>query len=1136
MFIIPLVLVFALLAQQGEQEKLPEDNPHYRLPGSRYLKVPEDLKNWPPVLPEYDLGLPLTEDPTTMEIYDVNSGMMMQIPSNDLSQIPVGPPSTQEPPYLGLLNPGLDGESVIPPDDRVRITPTTSFPWRTICKVYITWPDSATGWGSAAIIDGYHILTAGHCVYSHSHGGWASSIRVVPAEDNGVWPYNYAWATYLRSYTGWTVSASPDHDWAMVTLDRNIGNYTGWMGRTTNATLSWYWSNGFNNAGYPADLDGGANMYYDFDNGCNATEYRHWYLMDTAGGHSGGPVWWLSGGNRYIVTIHAYGLNGCGNSGTRLNQDKYDRIISWQTADTPPPDRPDLVDDGQTWSGFSPTAVCAGDSFSAWCDVRNVGTASSGSCWVSFYASTNTTISTGDYLIGNVLLSSISPFAWADANLTSISFPASIPAGTYYIGWIIDRTGIITEFDETNNTEYKLGAQLTVRPEPGTPYGPNPADGATGVSLTPLLQWSGANATQYWVYFGTTSPPPYVTTVGSGAYAPGTLTPGQHYYWQIATVNTCGNALGPIWDFYAICPLPTVPTTPLPADGATDVAITANLDWADSAGATSYDVYFGTSSPPAFVANVASSDYDLPSLIPNQHYYWKIVAKNSCGDTPGAEWDFTTEVLFGSPGSYQVLPETIWAPATGGGTWVSEVQVTDLTGGSVVSVYYSPGGGIRRGPFTLWTSPGTNRSIKFTNLLSTIDVLDSGPFNYYGSVGAVEFMTQDDDHRIHVTIRTVNGNYAKTFPALNEVEENSATTTREMMIQNLTNNSIYRSSCVFFNPTPNAVTVQFRLIDGNGSVIGSIFSRAFVGYDYQYFNPFVEAGVPYPAYSYDNVFLYINPTSGTGAVICNGATANNYSNDPAAHIAVQYQGTWVNGPSSHQLLPEAIWAPATGGGTWVSEVQVTDLSGGSVVTVYYKPAGESRRGPFTLWTSPGANRSMKYTNILSTIDALDSGPFNYYGSVGAVEFMTQSASYKIHVAVRTVNGNYAKTFPALNDVATNCADTTREMMIQNLTNNSIYRSSCVFYNPTSASITVQFSLIDGNGNLIGSTFSRTFSGYDYQFFNPFVEAGRPYPTYSYDNVFLLIDPISGSGRVNPNGATANNYSNDPAAHIAVQYR
>jgi len=49
---------------------------------------------------------------------------------------------------------------------------------------------------------------------------------------------------------------------------------------------------------------------------------------------------------------------------------------------------------------------------------------------------------------------------------------------------------------------------------PGTPSGPNPSDGATGVSVDADLDWDDSpNATAYDVYFDTVDPP--VTQVAS---------------------------------------------------------------------------------------------------------------------------------------------------------------------------------------------------------------------------------------------------------------------------------------------------------------------------------------------------------------------------------------------------------------------------------------------------------------------------------------------------------------------------------------------------------------------------------------------------------------------------------------------
>ena len=73
----------------------------------------------------------------------------------------------------------------------------------------------------------------------------------------------------------------------------------------------------------------------------------------------------------------------------------------------------------------------------------------------------------------------------------------------------------------------------------------------------------------------------------------------------------------------------------IPANGATNIAYNQVLNWNIVPGATSYDVYFGTSAtnPPLVAAGQILTTYTFPyPLLPNTTYYWKIVPKNALGD------------------------------------------------------------------------------------------------------------------------------------------------------------------------------------------------------------------------------------------------------------------------------------------------------------------------------------------------------------------------------------------------------------------------------------------------------------------------------------------------------------------------
>jgi hypothetical protein len=497
--------------------------------------------------------------------------------------------------------------------------------------------------------------------------------------------------------------------------------------------------------------------------------------------------------------------------------------------------------------------------------------------------------------------------------------------------------------------------------------------------------------------------------------------------------------------------------------------------------------------------------------------------------------DYTAEAFYAnSPSNYQVIPEVLWAPATGAGIWMTEIQITDISGNSEVSVYFNSASGERRGPFVLWTSAFADFSVKFDNILSTLSVLDDG-YSYYQKIGAMEFVTQDPEHKIHVTARTRNGNYSKTLQGLNHNDDNTAAASRPMMVQNLVSNETFRTAYGGFNPTDESLTVEFELFDSSGNTIGSAFTRNISGHQYIGFSPFSEAGVSYPEYSYDNVWMKITPVSGEGELISFGATANNNTNDPAVHTAVQATDIGgYNSPSNYQVIPEVLWAGATGGGTWMTETQITDITGGSEVSVYFNSTAGVRRGPIDLFTGTGPGTSVKTANLLDILGQLDP-EFNYEDQVGTVEFVTQDSAHKIQVIARTLNENYSKTFQGISRHAANTLGAGRTMLVQNLISTSTYRTAFGAFNPSDEPITATFTLIDEYGNTIGTPVTKSFSGRRYQAFSPFGDAGVPYPGYTYDNTWIKAEITSGSGLLIMYGATANSVTNDPASHRAVQY-
>ncbi len=130
--------------------------------------------------------------------------------------------------------------------------------------------------------------------------------------------------------------------------------------------------------------------------------------------------------------------------------------------------------------------------------VKNQGVSNAGSFYVSLYLSTDTTITTADIRVGTRLISSSLSAGGTSSATTSVTIPAALSAGTYYIGAIADCNNTQTETDETNNAltgntiVLTIGADLVV----SAINGPSSATRGTsiGVSSTVKNQGTGSSS------------------------------------------------------------------------------------------------------------------------------------------------------------------------------------------------------------------------------------------------------------------------------------------------------------------------------------------------------------------------------------------------------------------------------------------------------------------------------------------------------------------------------------------------------------------------------------------------------------------------------------------------------------------
>lgn len=223
----------------------------------------------------------------------------------------------------------LANEVIIGNDDRVRVTNTTSFPWRAICALMITAANGNRFIGTGFLVGPRTVITAGHCVFMHDQGGWARSIEVIPGLNDAARPFNSAVSGTLRSVTGWTQSRNREFDYGAIILPANarLGDRTGWFGMAVRDD-AFLRAASLNTAGYPGDK-GGNQQWFMAQRAKSVSARVITYEIDTMGGQSGSPVWVLQNDQRYAVGVHTNGASS-GNSATRITGDVFNRMMGWK--------------------------------------------------------------------------------------------------------------------------------------------------------------------------------------------------------------------------------------------------------------------------------------------------------------------------------------------------------------------------------------------------------------------------------------------------------------------------------------------------------------------------------------------------------------------------------------------------------------------------------------------------------------------------------------------------------------------------------------------------------------------------------------------------------------------------------------
>ncbi|HSY48096.1 MAG TPA: hypothetical protein VLC46_04730 [Thermoanaerobaculia bacterium] len=296
----------------------------------------------------------------------------------------------------------------------------------------------------------------------------------------------------------------------------------------------------------------------------------------------------------------------------------------------------------------------------------------------------------------DVLLDTVNPPARVfAADISDHSFtPANLQPSTRYY-WSVVAKG--DPFCKPASTAASGMASFTTDTscEPATFDDIAPSNGTTINSSPVQLSWQSAgDGATYDVYLGTLSPAPLVASGITATSFNGTIVSGQ-YSWFVVAHAGCDSSktsASPTRSFVSSLPTGCSPgqlqvIASRPSNGATGVSSTLDLGWVPLGVAASYDLYFGTSTPPPLlIGGLDRTSQTVTSLIPGTMYFWRVVARGPC-DPNGVTSDivsFTTQSC-ATPGATSIVfaPATVSEGATYAIVW-SVAPGLDSDGGYLV--------------------------------------------------------------------------------------------------------------------------------------------------------------------------------------------------------------------------------------------------------------------------------------------------------------------------------------------------------------------------------------------------------------------------------------------------------------------
>ena len=318
------------------------------------------------------------------------------------------------------------------------------------------------------------------------------------------------------------------------------------------------------------------------------------------------------------------------------------------------------------------------------------------------------------------------------SSTANASVQTGLSAGTSYYY-------IVTAVNSAGESAPSTQASATTTAAPPVPTVPAAPTGvtATGGTKQVAISWPAVSgATSYNLYWTNTAGTGMSGTKIAGATSPAVqtgLTDSTTYYYVLTAVNGTGESLPSVQvaaTTLTPTPPPTAPSAPTGLS-ATGGANQVTLSWATVAGATSYNVYYSTTSGIGTggtrIAGV-TSPYVQTGLSAGTTYYYVVTAQNGVGESSASSQ--ASAATNAPPPALPAAPTGV--TATGGANQVT-VSWSAISGATSYNIYWATtsGKGLSGTKITGATSPylqsGLAASTAYYYVVTAVNAAGEGP-------------------------------------------------------------------------------------------------------------------------------------------------------------------------------------------------------------------------------------------------------------------------------------------------------------------------------------------------------------------------------------------------------------------------